>query len=135
MVWWIVLILLMLTGAVLFKTVSKAQVRVVYEDFEARLTPTARSEVGGRGKAERERFQAGAEELELRLYELALPDGTKLEAFLKDESIGHTTVRGGRAVLLLGNESGALVPKVRAGDVIEVRHSGAAILRGVFEED
>jgi hypothetical protein len=135
MVWWVVLIVLMLAGVVLFRTASKAHVRVVYEDFEARLTPSAGSTIGGRGKAERERFQAGGEELELRLYELALPDGAKLEVFLRDGSIGHATVDGGRAALLLDNKSGAPVPRVEAGDVIEVRHVGEVILRGVFKED
>lgn len=135
MIWWILLVLVVLAVTVLFKTASKAQVRVVYEDFEARLKPTAESTIGGRGKAERERFQAGGEELELRLYEIALPDGTELEVFLKDVSIGHTTVDHGRAALMLDNKSGAAVPKVGAGDVIEVRHSSSAILRGVFKED
>ena len=109
--------------------------RVVYEDFEARLTPIDGSEAGGRGKAERERFKGDAEELEVRLYELALPEGTTLEVFLRDESIGYTTVKDGRAVLRLENKSGASVPKVLAGDQIEVRRSGSVILRGVFKED
>ena len=131
----VVLIILAIVVGLLLRSLSKGQVRVVLEDYEARLKPPLGSSVEGLGKAERERYKDGEEEFELKLHQLGLPNGSTVEVFLRDASIGSANVTDGRGVFRITSKTGSRVPEVSAGDVIEVHLQGAVILRGTFHRD
>jgi len=87
------------------------------------------------GKAERERFGGGDEELEVRVRSLDVPDGTVLSVHLRDGLLGSFEVRRGRGSFKLDSRAGDIVPTVAAGDGLVVRIDASDVLCGKFRED
>lgn len=115
---------------------SSSRVRIILEDYEARLKPiNAAAASRATGKAERERYKDGSEEFSLRLHQVDLPEGAAVEIALQGTVLGTTVVRQQSGRFELNTTTGARVPAVKVGDVVEVRHQGSAILRGTFRED
>jgi hypothetical protein len=84
----------------------------------------------GRGKAERERFHSGEEELELAFRNLDVPGGTVVEVVVATFLAGSITVEHGRGKLLLRSRDGVTVPVVKGRrdrdssrrDTVSARH-------------
>jgi hypothetical protein len=115
---------------------ASSRVRIIVEDYEARLKPVdAGTASTTTGKAERERYKDGTEELSVRLYQVDLPNGAKPEVALNGVVLGTIVIQEQRGRFELNTKTGAHVPAVKVGDVVEVRHQGSAILRGTFRED
>ena len=109
-------------------------IRRIVEDYECRLAPPdpAVSGPGATGKAERERFANGDEEMEVRVRKLDLPDGIQLDVLLNGGNVGGIEVQKGRGEIILDSRKRAGVPKVAAGDRIAVLRGGTPLLEGTF---
>jgi hypothetical protein len=111
--------------------------RRIVEDYEARLAPpgpTAAPDAAS-GKAEHERFEDGEIQFEVRGRGLDLADGTELDIRLNGELVARTSVSRGRASLRLSTRTGDPVPRVRAGDRLDLAHRGIVLLVGSFDPD
>jgi hypothetical protein len=111
--------------------------RRIVEDYESHLMAVAPERTGAAAaaKAEHERFSSGDERFKIRLRKLSLADDTQLDVYLMDQEIGSTTVQRGRAELIIESTTGAVVPRVKAGDRIVVAHEGVALFGGIFQPD
>jgi len=107
------------------------------EDLEARLRAVAGREAatGASGSAEREAWDDGEAEFEAKVRGVGLPDGSTVEFVVAGVGVGTAEVRGGRARLDYDSRRGDDVPPVAAGQRIEVRHDGVALLEGEFRLD
>ena len=111
-------------------------IRRIVEDFECRLRVLEPERVGAAatGKAERERFGGGDEELEVRVRSLDVPDGTVLSVHLRDGLLGSFEVRRGRGSFKLDSRAAETVP-IGVGDRLVVRLGATDVLSGEFRED
>lgn len=72
-------------------------------------------------------------ELEVRVYQVALPAGTALSVVVDGVTAGTMFVESnGEGRLRLRSDNGQTVPNVNSGSTISVRNGGNAILSGVF---
>ena len=109
--------------------------KAILEDYEAKILPIKNSHVTGKGKVEWERYGSGEVEFELKLKKLNIPDGTSLEVHLNGRHLGSAEVQSSRAVFLLVNVRGDVVPRIRSGDLLEVHKDGVAVMSGEFDLD
>jgi hypothetical protein len=111
--------------------------RRIVEDYEARLAAPGQSAArdAASGKAEHERFEDGEIQFEVRGRGLDLVDGAELDIRLNGEVVARTTVSRGGASLRLSTRTSDPIPKVRAGDRLELAHRGIVVLVGSFDPD
>lgn len=134
-IWVLVGILLLLW--IVFGHSKETGIRVIEEDYEARLaplTPTGPA-AGARAKVERERFRGGGEEFDLKCSGFDLPDGTPVEVVLNEETVGTFELKDGRGRFQLLSSEGVAVPEVQVSDVVELRCGGLPVLQGTFYRD
>ena len=106
-------------------------------DFEARLRPVpgVPAADGAWGKAEREEWEGGDAEFEAFVRGLDLPDGSEVEFVVGSVVLGRVAVERGKVRLEFDSRHGAEVPPIAAGQVLEIRHAGNALVRGEFRPD
>ncbi len=84
-----------------------------------------------RGLAEYE--QEGSErELEVRIRQINLPNGSSLGVFINDTQVGTMSILNGEGALKLRSQRGDNIPTITSGTNISIRSSSTVILRGVF---
>lgn len=85
-----------------------------------------------RGYAQYE-LHSSRTEIEARVYQVNLPGGTVLTAFINGTQIGQFSLEGDReGRLRLRSDRGDNVPVVRGGETFEIKNGTATILSGVF---
>jgi len=84
-----------------------------------------------RGLAEYE--QEGSEkELEVRVRQINLPNGSSLGVFINDTQVGTMSILNAEAALRLRAQRGDNIPTITSGTNISIRSSSTVILRGIF---
>jgi len=100
--------------------------------FYATLTGDPINGVLPVGYAEHKTDNEGSE-VEVRMRQLRLPRGTSLEVFLDGFVAGTMTVdEGGESRMRWKSEDGDFVPDVQEGSFLDIRHSLATVMSGVF---
>ncbi|MGI8639749.1 MAG: FG-GAP-like repeat-containing protein [Pyrinomonadaceae bacterium] len=97
----------------------------------ATLTGATINGVLPRGYAEYE-LHSSRTELEIRVYQVNLPNGTSLNVFVANSLVGQLIISGGEGRLRLRSDRGENVPVVTNGTTIEIKNGGAIILSGKF---
>ncbi len=107
------------------------------EEFEADLykVPMPRFFRTEKGELERTTYGDGEEKLEIGFRGVDVPDGQSVGIVIDGKEICQLLVNRGRARHELSNQRGDVVPRVAAGQVVEICYQGKALLRGTFERD
>jgi hypothetical protein len=71
-------------------------------------------------------------ELEVRIFQVNLPNGTPLTVNVNGNGVGQIIVSSGEGRLRLRSDNGQNVPNVTPGSTIAILNNGATILSGVF---
>ncbi len=101
-------------------------------DIFAGLSGATINGVLPRGYAQYE-LHSSRTEIEARVYQVNLPGGTVLTAFINGASIGQFSLESDReGRLRLRSDRGDNVPVVNIGDTFELKNGGTTILSGVF---
>ena len=96
------------------------------------VQPTGFLKSGPSGKVEAKWYDDG-ERLKVKVQKVKLPEQSVLEVFAGDLEIGSITLEGGRGKI--DNEGESILPDLKAGQIIEVRYQGEALLRGELYVD
>lgn len=101
------------------------------EIFAALSGPTING-VLPRGYAQYE-IHSSRTEIEARVFQINLPSGTSLTAFVNGTQIGQFSLEsGGEGRLRLRSDRGDNVPVITGGERFEIKNGGTTILSGVF---
>lgn len=100
-------------------------------DLFAALTGATINGVVPRGFAQFE-LHSSRTELEIRVRQVNLPDGTTLTIVVNGTPAGTITLVGGEGRLRLRSDQGYVVPAVVAGAAIAINNGAAAIMTGTF---
>ncbi len=101
-------------------------------DIFAALSGPTINGVLPRGYAQYE-LHSSRTEIEARVYQVNLPSGTVLTAFINGTQIGQFSLEGDReGRLRLRSDRGDNVPVIRGGETFEIKNGGTTILSGTF---
>ncbi len=100
-------------------------------DLFAGLSGTTINGVVPRGFAQYE-IHSSRLELEIRLRQINLPDGTSLGVVVNGASTGNMVLAGGEGRLRLRSDRGDVIPAVVAGTSISITNGGNSIMNGTF---
>jgi hypothetical protein len=105
--------------------------RRLVDEQEAGLRPPE-GLARGQGQIEWERQADGHERLRVRFAGLGLPDGAYVSIRLGGAILGYARLASGAGGLSFETRKGQ-VPKGAAGQLVEVVHGEAVVLRGLLE--
>jgi hypothetical protein len=87
------------------------------------------------GELERTSYEDGEERLKISFRGLDIPDGAAAEVVIDGAVVAELPVSDGRARQILTTTEGHSVPEAKAGQEVEIRFQGTALLAGVFKRD
>ena len=87
------------------------------------------------GELERTSYEDGEEKLEIKIRGIDAPSGTAVEVVIDGAKVAELALDQGRVKQILSSNNKDAVPEVKAGQQVEIRLLGKAVLAGVFKRD
>ncbi len=116
----------------MLKLLSKV-FKVRKSELEAKLQPV--NGHPGWGEIELSEYSDGSIKMEIEYKGATIADGETMDVQISGESVAYATVTNGRVKEWLTSETGAELPHVAEGDVVELMVDDEAIARGTFHPD
>jgi hypothetical protein len=87
------------------------------------------------GKSEWKQYGDGTYRFKVSLRSIALPDSSQIELVLDDLRIRQLIVSGGKAKVDMESQIQVEIPRVQAGQRLQVRFGNTVLAEGIFVEE
>jgi hypothetical protein len=111
------------------------RIRQVLKEFEAHLHALPTATVGTAGKSEWKHYGDDTYRFKVTVRNIALPDDSRIDLVLDGLRIASQLVSGGKATVDVESQLQAQVPKVQAGQRLQVRFGDTVLAEGIYVEE